>query len=215
MTPIAAGRMLALLIAISAATPSAEPVVRDLVLAFEFRPTAYDYHYTAPTVDRSGDDDFETAFALSLSGHYGFSGAGSPHALVLGIGATAGERETANVVSHRTHGLRSSVGYACAFSDRVILHAAPVLEFGLASIEFDATTTYDGFSSDGTYIAWGAQLRGTYALADHWAINASAGYIWSSATLDDGDVDLGLDQDGLLVGIGLTWRLSSRPSVLW
>ncbi len=192
-----------------------EPVVRDASLEFELRPLSYEYTYVAPRINHHEEDDFDTALAIVVGGRYGFGSPGVPHGLVLGAHFVAGESEAKDILTYSTYGGRATVAYAYALTDSITVMAESLVEYGWGGIDFEQTPAYSAFSVDGSYITMGAQARGSYAFSDHWAVSLGVGYLHSSAALEDDTVDLTLDQDGLMVGLGLVWRISARPSVLW
>lgn len=208
--------MRSLLLVCSCVIPCAgvELVRRDLGLALEALPVAFDYTLSTPSGDISGSDEFERALGLRLGGRWSFSSPGAKGVAVAGLDLRLGDAVYADNGTYRTAGVGVSLGYARTIGRRWTLYIEPLVEFGWATLDFDATTAAPAISADGTHLVYGARLGGLYALSPRWLIDAQFGWV---EIVSDTDADHGsfqLDQSGLMAGLGVVWRFSAAPARL-
>ena len=208
--------MRSLLLVCSCVIPCAgvELVRRDFGLALEALPVAFDYTLSTPGGDISGSDEFERALGLRLGGRWSFSSPGATGAAMAGLDLRLGDAVYADNGSYRTAGVGLSLGYARNLGRRWTLYIEPLVEFGWATLDFDATTAAPAISADGTHLVYGARLGGLYALSPRWLIDAQFGWV---DIVSDTDADRGsfeLDQSGLMAGLGVVWRFSAAPARL-
>lgn len=191
-----------------------EVVRRDLALALEALPVAFDYTLTTPGGTLAGDDEFDQALGVRLGGRWSLGAPGAVGAWVLGADARLGEADYDNG-TYRTLGLGLSAGYGWRFARRWQAYAEPALEIGWATLDLDASDAAPAIAADGTHLMWGLRSGVLYGLTDHWQVQAEIGWVDIASDLDaSGGRSFTLDQQGVTFALGVVYRISSAPAKL-
>lgn len=203
-----------LLVSVAIAVPAVELVRRDVLFAIEVLPTDFDYSLEAPGGTESGSDEFDRSLGARFGGRWSFSRPGARGALVAGLDLRLGNSIYGDNGTYRTIGAGLSLGYAYSLSRRWAAYAEPVVEFGWATLDFEASSSAPAFSADGRHLLYGVRAGGIYALSSRWLIDASLGYVSIASDTSADELDFTIDQDGLAVSLGIIWRFSAAPARL-
>ncbi|MFM2089520.1 MAG: hypothetical protein RLZZ127_9 [Planctomycetota bacterium] len=198
------------ILAAAAALPALELVERDLGIAVEVPPTDYDFTLERPGQSGSGSDAFDSATAVWLRGCYAFTGPGDRHGPLLGAGLGV-EMDSLPTGSRSLYAGELSGGWGVAITDSLSAHALLRLQAGMAQLDLDASGAAPAFSASGMSVGYGAELGVSYALSERVVLTADAGWRQASEDLSGDGVDVTLEPAGPVIGLGLWWRLSSRP----
>ncbi len=203
-------RIPALFLCAAVALPALELVERDVGLVVELPPTDYDFDLERPGQSGSGSDAFDSAAALWLRGRYAFTGPGDRHGPLLGAGI--GYEQAALPDGDRTLiAAEGSAGWGVAVTDRLSARAMLRIHAGYADLALDPTTGAPGFDASGVSVGYGAELGVSWLLSERVVLTADAGWRQSSEDLSGDGVDATIEPAGPVIGIGLWWRISSRP----
>jgi hypothetical protein len=194
------------------ALPAAELVMRDLQANMLVLPTAFDFTLDTDNFSRTGSDSFDAGTALELGGRYSFSRVGDPFGLVVGLDATTQAYSYDSEDFLFAYGVRACLGGGYAFTDSWSFTAETGVAFGWTDLSLPDSSTSEGFSADGDYLAFDLRLAAHYTISRRMLISFQAGYLSQTHDLqtDDGD-DLELEITGAYIGIGMTWRFSNAP----
>lgn len=195
--------------------PAVEPTVRDLTVDVEILPAEFEFDLSSSEVSVSTDDSFDQALGFAIGGRYGLGWPGSPHTFVGGLQGIIGLYEyDPSSASYTNYGLRATLGYGYAISDRWTVLGELLAEFGIAEFEFGSSDAVDGTTLDGDYQRYGLQTRVAFEITDSWLTNAHLGYMFGSAELEGDGRTLDMDQSGFLLGIGCSYRFGGAPERL-
>lgn len=209
MSPVLRTVLLSAALGASAAT--AELVVKDVGVSLSVLPTAFDYELETGTITRSGSDAFLSGTGLALTGSYGLARPGDAFGLVVGGELSADTWTYDGGGALATLAARVSAALGWAITDDVTLLAGPGVRYGVSTFDVPGTATSGDFAGSGTVSGFDARLAVLWQLRPGLLLTAHGGWLTQTHTLSDGDIDLSLDQSGLVVGIGLAWRWSTAP----
>jgi hypothetical protein len=203
--------VLALLIQSASA---AELVVRDATLAIEFLPTDMTYNFSDPSLSSSGSDGFESHYGIAAGARYSFAGAGDKHGFVVGGAITAAQASYGSVGHLSSFGLRAEGGYAWAFRDNWIVSGIANVSYGVSSFDITSNSVIPAVSASGDYLGYGASVEISYAISDVFHVGLSGGWGHYGHDLSGGNLTMKLDNDGTMMAIGFSYRLSNSPRSL-
>ena len=208
--------MKSILLVITCATPALgmELVRRDLWIGLEALPTDFDFTLTTPSGDISGSDSFDRSVGIRLGGRWSFSVPGASGAWVAGADLRYGDATYASDGSYRTTGVGLSFGYDQALSRRWAVYGEPLLELGWAKLDFPSSIAAPAVSADGRHVLYGVRAGVLFAVSPRWLLDGSAGYVAIESDTDADDNSYLIEQRGLVIGLGLVWRLSGAPARL-
>jgi hypothetical protein len=208
-----AGRLL-LLAGCAAGIQASELVIRDAFLELELPPRDFSFTLADGNGTRSGEDSFDSAYGLSINGLYSFAGAGDSHGWIVG-GELALAQATYGSIGHLTsYVLRADGGYGWAYSDRWTIKGLAFVGYGRATLDITGNSAFSAFSASGAQLSYGAKLGTVFTLSERFLLNADVGYLIAKNDLSGGGVDMTIDNEGLLFGLGLTYRFSASPRPL-
>lgn len=196
------------------ALPAAEVVVRDVRGAVLIRPTDFSFDVGSPSVSGGGDDAFDSGTGFEVGARYSLAGAGSPWGLVLGGDLTADWYTYDGDLALSTFGARAALGAAYAAGDRWTLLLEAGGGFGHSTLELPATSSAPAFDASGLGTFYDLRLSAIYRPFRRWAVHGHVGHLTTSYELESGGVTVDLEQDGLFVGLGMTWLFSTKPALL-
>ncbi len=205
-------RALLFAVGTSAAAFAAELVVKDVGLSLSVLPTAFDYELETGTLTRTSSDAFTSGTSLALTGRYGLARPGDAIGLVVG-GELATDTWTYDgdgILG--SLGLRVSAGLGWAITDNVTLLVEPGVRYGVSTFDVPGTTTSGDFGGSGTCSGFDARMAALWQIRPGLLLSAHGGWLAQTHELEDDDISLSLDQSGLVVGLGLTWRWSTAPA---
>lgn len=197
-----------------AASPAAalELVMRDVHLALETLPTDFDFTYTsAGNSTRSGEDAFDSGFALSGGGRWSLAPRGSRLAGVAALDAVVGNYVYDGSGINVTTGGRLGLGLGCALSDRWIILAGASAEYGLATFELPQSAATGAIAVDGDYLGYGANLDGFFAVGERWWLQAGVGWRSLSYQLSGDGRAIDIDAAGVVFSVGAVFRYGIAP----
>lgn len=206
-------RRILALAALAVQVPAAELVVRDVFLDLALAPTGFSYELSDDAGERSGDDDFDSAYGIAAGVAYSFAGAGRSHGPVGALALTWTDHAYADGGGLTDLGLRLQGGWAWAIADRWTVAGLVGVGGGTSTIELPATANHADFDADGIFIAYGLGVQGTWAPLDAWIVRLEVGWGVADHALSASgeDLDLTLETSGLEVALGVAWRWSTRP----
>lgn len=203
----------AVLLAAAAAT-AGEARRSDLHLWLDAEPTAIAYRISAPTgAARSGGDGFDRAVAARLGGRWTWSSPGRSWAPQFGADLVLGDA-AGDALAARRYGLALAGGAAWTPADAWRLECEAHAEAARIRAEAPEMTTSPAFAVAGTATAIGLRAAAVWRFDRRWSAGAGLGWLSESADLDGEVVDLAWDRQGLVVSVGLCWRLDVRPAAL-
>ncbi len=199
----------------ASALGAAELVMRDLVLNLEFLPAAFDYTLTDSNGTREGSDEFDSALGIAVGGRYSFAGPGDSHGFIVGGELCAAQYASSDPDGHlTTYGARVEGGYGLALSDRWTVAALIDVGYGLATYDLTGGSSFPSLSASGSALSYGAGLGVGFAVTERVLVGCDVGYQIRSLSLAGSGIDIELEQSGLRVALGLTYRFSARPRPL-
>lgn len=205
---------LLLLAGCALAAPASELVIRDAFVEIELPPTDFSFTLDDGTGTRSGKDSFDSAYGLSINGLYSFAGAGDTHGFIVG-GELALAQASYDSIGHLTsYALRADGGYGWAYSDLLTFKGLVFVGYGRATLDITGNSAFSAFSATGTQISYGAKLGAVITLSERFLLNLDVGYLLANNELSGGGVDMTIDNEGLLFGLGVTYRFSASPRPL-
>jgi hypothetical protein len=203
-----------LLVGCAASSQASELVIRDAFIELELPPRDFSFTLDDGTGTRSGKDSFESAYGLSINGLYSFAGAGDSHGFIVG-GELALAQATYGSIGHLTsYALRADGGYGWALSDRWTIKGLAFVGYGRATLDITGNSAFSAFSASGSQLSYGAKLGAVFTLSERFLLNADVGYLSAANELSGGGVDMTIDNAGLMIGFGLTYRFSAFPRPL-
>lgn len=203
-TPIRSAALSALLV-LAARLAAAEPVLSDVGLRVELRPTRYDFTWDDGAGRRSGEDAFSSALAVGPGVRWSLGSAGSPWALILG-GALLYDRATQPGASVQDLALRAEIGPAWSPVNHLTLSLCPWLGAGWS--RFAASDAVAGeHRLDGILAEAGAALGARWAIDRRWSADLAAGWLVGRRRLSGDGAHLDLDQSGPWLGLALAWTI--------
>lgn len=194
--------------------PAAELVVRDGHFAVEMLPTDFDYDLASTLNSGSGSDSFEQHIGIAAGVMYSFSGPGDVSGFIVGGEIAAAQAEYLSIGNLTSFGLRLQGGYAWALSDSWMVRGTAEATYGLSTFDVTANTAFPAASLDGTLFGYGARLGLQYSFNDLLHIGLDVGWLDVEHDLSGDGVDLTLTNSGLVVGLGISYRLSNSPRPL-
>lgn len=194
--------------------PAAELVVRDGHFAVEMLPTDFDYELESTLNSGSGSDAFEQHIGIATGVRYSFSGPGDVSGFILGGEVAAAQADYRSIGNLTCFGLRLQGGYAWALTDSWMVHGCAEATYGLSTFDVTANTAFPAVSLDGTLFGYGARVGLQYSFNDLLHIGLDVGWLDVEHDLSGDDVDLTLTNSGLVIGLGISYRLSNSPRPL-
>jgi hypothetical protein len=202
----------ALLILAAAGATAAEPVLSDLRLGIEARPTAFAFTWDDHGRGRGGDDAFTQAWALGVGWRGGRGRAGAAHQL-SGGGDLLAVQESASLGIRRALLARAALGWAWGLHDDWTAGAEALAAAGPARWTLDAGTTgavpLDGWMAEGGARAW---LR--WRPGQRWSLAGEAGWLLGRDRLAGDQVAMTTTRSGPLFALTVGWTLDPRPRPL-
>lgn len=211
MTCASTIRAVLLAVGACAAAPAAELVVKDLGFSIAALPTAFDYELESPTLSRSGSDSFASGTELALGGRYGFARPGDALGLVVGADLLTDTWTYDGDGVLGSVGVRLCAGLGWAITDDWTLLAEPGMRYGASTIDLPGSASSEDFAGSGTSSGFDAKITVLWQLRPGLLLTAHGGWMSVTHELSDDDIDLSLDQTGLVVGLGMAWRWSTAP----
>ncbi len=203
-----------LLAGCAASSQASELVIRDAFIELELPPRDFSFTLDDGNGTRSGKDSFDSAYGLSINGLYSFAGAGDTHGFIVG-GELALAQATYGSIGHLTsYALRADGGYGWAYSDRWTIKGLAFVGYGRATLDITGNSAFSAFSASGSQLSYGAKLGTVFTLTERFLLNADVGYLIATSELSGSGVNMTIDNAGLLIGLGLTYRFSASPSPL-
>lgn len=203
-----------LLVGCAASSQAAELVIRDAFIELELPPRDFSFTLNDGNGARSGKDSFDSAYGLSINGLYSFAGAGDSHGFIVG-GELAVAQAAYGSIGHLTsYALRADGGYGWACSDRWTIKGLAFVGYGRATLDITGNSAFSAFSASGSQLSYGAKLGTVFTLTERFLLNADVGYLSATNELSGGGVDMTIDNAGLMIGFGLTYRFSTFPRPL-
>lgn len=190
---------------------AAELVVKDVGVSLSVLPTDFDYELESETLARSGSDSFVSGTGLALTGRYGLARPGDALGLVVGSELYADTWTYDGGGALATLGLRVSAGLGWAITDDLTLLVEPGLRYGVSTFDVPGTSTSGELAGSGTSSGFDARVAALWQLRPGLLLSAHGGWLAQTHELEDEDISLSLDQSGLTVGIGVSWRWSTAP----
>ncbi len=195
---------------------SAELVLRDIRVTLENLPADFDFVVSNELGTTSGSDEFDSGLGFTIGGMYGFTGAGDHSGFLAGGELSYGTYAFGSNGEYLTTGVRAFGGYGWQLTDSWYVLSEVYAGYAFATMTFPTTTAFGSFDADGTNIEYGVRIGGGYAINDQWLVSLNLGYGWGEADLEssDQDLDLTIEQTGLSMMLGLTYRFSHLPGRL-
>lgn len=196
---------LPVLLILAAGLAAAEPVLSDVALRVELRPTRYDFAWDDGAGRRSGSDAFDSALAMGPGARWSLGSPGSPWALILG-GALLYAHEAQPGASAQDLMLRAEAGPAWSPANRLTLSLCPWLGAGWS--RFAASDAIAGdHRLDGVLTEAGATLGARWAIDRRWSADLAAGWLAGRRRLRGDGARLDLDQSGPWLGLAIAWTI--------
>lgn len=205
---------LPVLLAGTFALPAAELVVRDGHFALEMLPTDFDYELKSVTSSGSGSDTFDQHVGIAAGVLYSFSGPGDVSGFIVGGEIAAAQADYRSIGHLTSFGLRAQGGYAWALSDSWLIRGTAELTYGLSTLDLTANSAFPAVSADGSLFGYGGRVGLQYSFNDLLHIGLDVGWLDVEHDLSGDGVDLTLTNSGLVVGLGISYRLSNSPRPL-
>lgn len=189
----------------AAAATAAEPLLSDLRVGLEARPTAYDYTWADHGRGYGGRDAFDQAWALAAGWRGGIGRAGATHHLTLG-GDLLALRESAAGGARDGLLLRPALGWAWGLDDDWTAGAEAMAAAGPARWRLDAGTGTQVLLR-GWMVEGGAQAWLRWRPGERWSATVAAGWLAGRDRLAEGDAALASTRGGPLFALALGWTL--------
>lgn len=208
-------RLMVVIVLAASALPAAEVVRKDLHLACELLPTAFDYEVGDGAARRTGSDSFKRAVGLRIGPRISAAAPGESLSWVGGVEARIGDYAYSDYGSYRTYGIGMTAGLGWAFADQWLLSLEPVVEVGLARLAFDANPAFAEVRAKGMHLAYGVRLGMSYTVRRTWVFGVEGGVLGVANDLtDDQDRSMSLSQLGPVVALTIAWRWDHTPRPL-
>jgi hypothetical protein len=195
-------------------TSAAELVVRDGAINLELLPSDFSYSFSGPSLSASGDDAFESHNGLLAGVRYSIAGPGDTHGFLIGGGLTAAQASYGSVGHLSQFGLRVEGGYGWSISDRWLVSSLIDVGYGISTFDLTANSVIPSVSLSGKVLSYGVRAEGDYAITDLFHTQVAVGWRHFGHDLSGGGIDMTLDNDGIFIALGLSYRLSNSPSPL-
>lgn len=209
-----AGSALIISLCMPTLLPAAELVVRDVHFAVEMLPTDFDYELASNVYSGSGSDAFEQHIGIAMGVQYSFSGTGDVSGFILGGEVAAAQADYGSIGNLTSFGLRLQGGYAWAITDSWLVRGCVEATYGQSTFDVTANTVFPAASLDGTLFGYGARVGLQYSFNDLLHIGLDVGWLDIEHDLSGDGVDLTLTNSGLVIGLGISYRLSNSPRPL-
>ncbi|MBI5939264.1 MAG: hypothetical protein HY859_02440 [Caulobacterales bacterium] len=196
--------ILLLLLLWAPSCPAVEPVIRDLRVIVEARPTTFDYTWHDEVGERSGSQGCGQSWSAGLGLRCAWGAAGRPVAFLAGAEAVA-EQDTFQAGSRIAAIARLEAGLAIGLGNRWSMIAAPLVGIGLARL-YLADSPFGTRSLSGTTTEYGGRLGLRWAFDRSWSLGLDAGWLASSEHLA-GDGTLDIRRSGPWLALGFAWIL--------
>lgn len=207
-------RLLLLVTVCALPLAGSEFAMRDLRIGLAALPSSYDYTITGSAASVSGSDGFDSGTGLEAGVRWSWSRPGGSFGLVGGLDAVLDGFTAGSGGGMVGYGGRASLGAGWAVADRWQVVGEAGLTYGRASLDLDATRNTVALTASGSYLAYDARLVATFQAWQSVQVQALAGWQVASYSLSGSAVDITLDRAGLMVGLGLAWRLDASPTRL-
>lgn len=194
--------------------PAAELVVRDGYFAIEMLPSDFDYDLESTTNSGSGSDSFEQHIGIAAGVRYSFSGPGDVSGFLVGGEIAASQADYQSIGHLTSFGLRVQGGYAWAISDSWMVRGVAEASYGFSTLDLTSSTSFPTLSADGSLLGFGARVGLQYSFNDLLHVGLDVGWLDITHDLSGQGVDLTLTNTGLMVGLGISYRLSNSPRPL-
>jgi hypothetical protein len=214
MTTFRSSVLVLALYALAGQLSSAELVVRDAHLALELLPSDFEYEMESGTSSGSSDDSFDRHLGLAAGVLYSFSGPGDSHGILVGGELAAAQAAYGSIGNLTSFTLRGQAGYGWAISDRWQVYGLVELDYGVSTFDITQNSAFTAVSSDGAHFGYGAAGVVQYSFNDLLHLSLKAGWQEVEYDLSGSGVDLTLTNSGLMVGLGISYRLSNTPRPL-
>jgi len=202
------------IILLAAAAPAADLVNRDLTLALETEPTAFSWSVTRDGVRTTGSDAFTSHLAVVGGGRYSVTSPGSGVGLVIGVeGALARTTIDPSGELWWSEG-RLVAGAGWAPLQGLTLGAVLRTGVGLDRMSVGGSQAFTTFDASGGHLAVAPELSLGWDVRRNLRLSIGAGWRWSRTTLTGHGVEIGIDQSGPTLSLGLAWALSDVPPSL-
>ncbi len=195
-------------------TPGAELVLRDAHLDLELLPTDFQYDLTGATTNGSSDDSFDRHVGFAAGVLYSFSGPGDAHGIIVGGELAVNQASYGDSGNLTAFSLRGQAGYGWALTDRWMVHGLAEVAYGMSTFDITQNSAFSAVSMDGTQFGYGVRATVQYSFNDLLHVSLKAGWQEVEYDLSGGGVDLTLNNSGLMVGLGISYRLSNTPRPL-
>jgi len=192
----------------------AELVVRDAHLDLELLPTDFDYDLSGATTSGSSEDSFDRHVGLAAGVLYSFSGPGDAHGIIVGGEVAVSQASYGSIGNLTAVSLRGQVGYGWALTDRWTVHGLAEVGYGLSTFDITENSAFSAVSMDGSQFGYGARATVQYSFSDLLHISLKAGWQEVEYDLSGSGVDLTLNNSGMMIGLGISYRLSNTPRPL-
>ena len=204
------------LLLVPAMTDAAEMLRRDVLVAAEALPTAFDYSIMMPSGSRAGSDSFARAYGGRLGLRLTAPNPGSLFAWVGGFEGRASQSTYGDSSSYKTYSVGGTVGVAIALSDRVSFTVEPLVELGKSYLDMsDGSGAFEPLQAAGNHFAYGARAEILFGLSRRWWLGLDAGLLREDNSLSAGDDrTFDLKRSGAVVSLVVIWRWDAAPSLL-
>lgn len=209
--PHPAVRLVALAVCM-AAMPSAELVVRDLGISLSALPTGFSYTLSSPTIERSGEDAFQSGTELAFGGRHALARPGDAVGLVVGADLFSSTWTYTDGGYMLAAGLRASAGLGWAISDDWTLLVEPGLRYGVSTFNSSQSSTAAAYEASGTCSGFDGRVSAMWQMSPGLLLEGHCGWLSLTHDATSGDITQTIDQKGLYVGIGVVWRWSTAPT---
>lgn len=192
----------------------AELVMRDAHLGLELLPTDFDYELSGATTSGSSEDSFDRHVGLDAGVLYSFSGPGDAHGIIVGGEVVVSQASYGSIGNLTGFSLRGQAGYGWALTDRWMVHGLAEVAYGMSTFDITENSAFSAVSMDGSQFGYGVRATVQYSFNDLIHVTLAAGWQDVEYDLSGGGVDLTLNNTGLMVGLGISYRLSNTPRPL-
>jgi hypothetical protein len=192
------------------ALSAAELVIRDLDLDTQLQPSGYQYDLHSSTFSANGRDGFSSATQEGIGGRFSFTRPGDALGPVAGIDMLLDNADgvTSSLYAAQIH---ASLGLYYAISDRWVSGVEVGGGWGLSRLNLQGNASFPTFVSNGTVLGYDARVLVSYQALANWRFGVFAGYTQERYHFSHDEVDLTLNQHGVMAGLELSYILSSAP----
>jgi len=195
-------------------SPSAELVLRDAHFDFELLPTDFHYDLSGVTTNGSSDDSFDRHAGVAAGVLYSFAGPGDAHGIIVGGEVAISQASYGSIGNLTAFSLRGQAGYGWALTDRWMVHGLAEVGYGMSTFDITQNSAFSAVSMDGTQLGYGVRATLQYSFNDLLHVSLKTGWQDVEYDLSGGGIDLTVNNSGLMIGLGISYRLSNTPRPL-